>query len=117
MLEGYTRRYALSLPSVRSAAPPTHAPSISLQLHYLAREYPDPSYPIHQKLHACFLGHVGKDRDKVEQGIKKAEFIKKGEGDFDFQCWLTRLTLCMTAELEALYFLRKYRAMKGRYYG
>ncbi|ORY84743.1 NADH-ubiquinone oxidoreductase complex 1/LYR family protein, partial [Leucosporidium creatinivorum] len=65
------------------------------ELQYLAREYPDPNYPIKQKLHNCFLAHVGKDREGVEQGIKKAEFIK--------------------SELEALYFLRKYRAMKGRY--
>jgi hypothetical protein len=50
----------------------------SLQLHYLAREYPDPNYPIHARLHACFLAHVGADEAKLEQGIKKAEFIKKG---------------------------------------
>ncbi|KAK4046928.1 hypothetical protein OIV83_005719 [Microbotryomycetes sp. JL201] len=66
------------------------------ELHYLGREYPDPSYQIHKKLHACFLAHVGADRDKLEQGIAKAQFIKR--------------------ELESMYFLRKYRAMKGRYY-
>ncbi|GAA6060362.1 hypothetical protein JCM10212_004546 [Sporobolomyces blumeae] len=66
------------------------------ELFYLAKEYPDPNYPIHAKLHSCFLAHVGADRAKLEQGIHKAEFIKK--------------------ELEALYSLKKYRAMKGRYY-
>ncbi|GAA5908792.1 hypothetical protein JCM6882_008208 [Rhodosporidiobolus microsporus] len=66
------------------------------ELHYLAREYPDPNYPIHKKLHGCFLAHVGGDEEKVEAGIRKAEFIKK--------------------ELEAMYSLRKYRAMKRNYY-
>ncbi|GAA5972046.1 hypothetical protein JCM11641_002470 [Rhodosporidiobolus odoratus] len=66
------------------------------ELFYLAKEYPDPSYPIHQKLHGCFLAHVGADEKKVEEGIKKAEFIKR--------------------ELEAMYSLRKYRALKRNYY-
>ncbi|SCV73409.1 BQ2448_7335 [Microbotryum intermedium] len=66
------------------------------ELQYLAREYPDKNYPIQKKLHGCFSAFVGADRDKVELGIKRAEFIKK--------------------ELEALYFLRKYRAMKKTYY-
>lgn len=70
--------------------------NLSLQLHYLAREYPDPTYPIHKKLHGCFLAHVGGDRDKVEQGLAKAEYIKR--------------------ELEALYSLKKYRTLKSRYY-
>ncbi|GAA6020535.1 hypothetical protein JCM11491_000786, partial [Sporobolomyces phaffii] len=65
-------------------------------LFYLAKEYPDPNYPIHAKLHACFLAHVGRDAAEVQRGIDKAEFIKK--------------------ELEALYSLKKYRAMKRMYY-
>ncbi|GAA5895493.1 uncharacterized protein JCM6883_001525 [Sporobolomyces salmoneus] len=65
-------------------------------LFYLAKEYPDPNYPIHKKLHGCFLAHVGGDEEKLTEGIKKAEFIKK--------------------ELEAMYSLRKYRAMKKSYY-
>ncbi|GAA5920630.1 hypothetical protein JCM1841_006965 [Sporobolomyces salmonicolor] len=66
------------------------------ELHHLAKEYPDPNYPIHKKLHGCFAAHIGADREKLEQGIKKAEFIK--------------------GELEAMYYLRKYRAMKASYY-
>ncbi|GAA6028763.1 hypothetical protein JCM8097_007383 [Rhodosporidiobolus ruineniae] len=66
------------------------------ELFYLAKEYPDPNYPIHQKLHGCFLAHVGADEKRLEEGIRKAEFIKK--------------------ELEAMYSLRKYRAMKRNYY-
>ncbi|GAA6011751.1 hypothetical protein JCM10207_004232 [Rhodosporidiobolus poonsookiae] len=66
------------------------------ELFYLAKEYPDPSYPIHQKLHGCFLAHVGADEERLRAGIAKAEFIKK--------------------ELEAMYSLRKYRAMKRNYY-
>ncbi|GAA5875750.1 hypothetical protein JCM8547_007057 [Rhodosporidiobolus lusitaniae] len=73
-----------------------HARALYKELYYLGKEYPDPSYPIHQKLHSCFLAHVGADEKKVEEGIRKAEFIKR--------------------ELEAMYSLRKYRAMKRNYY-
>lgn len=48
------------------------------QLHYLGKNYPDPTYPFHKKLHSCFLAHVGGDEEKLEAGIRKAEFIKKG---------------------------------------
>ena len=48
------------------------------QLHFIARDYPDPKYPIHQKLHSCFLAHVGADEAKLRAGIAKATFIKKG---------------------------------------
>ncbi|GAA5942178.1 hypothetical protein JCM3775_001345 [Rhodotorula graminis] len=65
-------------------------------LHLLGKEYPDPAYKIHDRLHRCFLGHVGADAPKLEEGIRKAEYIK--------------------AELEAMYSLRKYRALKQRYY-
>jgi len=37
-----------------------------------------------------------KDEEKIRQGIKRAEFVKK--------------------EIEALYFLKKYRWMKHGYY-
>lgn len=87
-----TKRY---LPPLLPSSPPLRL-TPPIQLHYLARNYPDPTYPIHERLHSCFLAHVGADDAKVEAGILKAEFIKK--------------------ELEALYFLKKYRAMKGRYY-
>ncbi|POY73235.1 hypothetical protein BMF94_3568 [Rhodotorula taiwanensis] len=66
------------------------------ELYYLAKEYPDPNYRCNERLHKCFLAHVGADRDRLEAGIAKADFIKK--------------------ELEAMYSLRKYRALKQRYY-
>ncbi|KAM0748025.1 hypothetical protein T439DRAFT_383074 [Meredithblackwellia eburnea MCA 4105] len=68
------------------------------ELLYMSREYNQgllPDYPIHERLRRCFGAFVGADDDKVREGIKKAEFIQK--------------------ELEALYFLRKYRAMKRRF--
>ncbi|EMS21204.1 uncharacterized protein RHTO_02075 [Rhodotorula toruloides NP11] len=66
------------------------------ELHYLGREYPDPNYRFTERLHKCFGAYVGADRERIEEGLKKAEFIKK--------------------EIEAMYSLRKYRAMKQRYY-
>ncbi|BGP41370.1 LYR motif-containing protein 5 [Rhodotorula kratochvilovae] len=80
-----------SLPQLR-----LRARALYKELYHLGKEYPDPTYGIHARLHRCFLAHVGAERDKVKEGIKKAEFIK--------------------AELEAMYSLRKYRAMKQRYY-
>jgi hypothetical protein len=61
--------------------PPTSPPE---QLFYLAKEYPDPAYPIHQKLHSCFLAHVGADEKKLEEGVRKAEYIKKGAFSLTF---------------------------------
>lgn len=70
---------ALPFPSLSSRSPTYPGQLAPLQLFYLAKEYPDPNYPIHKKLHACFLAHVGGDEEKLTEGIKKAEFIKKGE--------------------------------------
>ncbi len=61
------------------SASPAHLFPLASQLHYLARDYPDPNYPIHQKLHNCFLAHVGADEERLKQGLAKADFIKKGE--------------------------------------
>jgi len=66
------------------------------ELHYLARDYPDPTYDIHGRLRACFGRYVDKSDDEKRKGIERAEFIKK--------------------ELLALYSLKKYRSMKNSYY-
>lgn len=63
------------------------------QLLYLAKNYP--GKPIEKKLHTCFSQFIGGDEAKVLDGIKKAEYIKK--------------------ELEMLYYIKKYRAMKSAY--
>ena len=65
----------------------------SRQLLYLAKNYP--GKPIEKKLHTCFSQFIGGDEAKVLDGIKKAEYIKK--------------------ELEMLYYIKKYRAMKSAY--
>lgn len=87
----------MATPALRLTALKFKARRLYKELHYLGHNYPDPSYPFHTRLHSCFLSHVGGDEEKLEAGIRKAEHIKK--------------------EIEALYFLKKYRAMKGRYYG
>ncbi|KAM6214441.1 electron transfer flavoprotein regulatory factor 1 [Rhynchocyon petersi] len=65
-------------------------------LLYLGREYPKGDY-FKRRLKNVFLKNKDvKDPEKIKELIKRGEFVMK--------------------ELEALYFLRKYRAMKQRYY-
>ncbi|XP_066856686.1 electron transfer flavoprotein regulatory factor 1 isoform X1 [Anser cygnoides] len=66
-------------------------------LLYLGREYPKGADYFRSRLKAAFLKNKDvKDPEKIKQLIARGEFVIK--------------------ELEALYFLRKYRAMKQRYY-
>lgn len=65
------------------------------RLIYLGKAYPDPNF--RKKLHDAFMKNSKEtDARKIKQCIKKGEFVAK--------------------ELEALYSLKKYRAMKSRYY-
>ncbi|NXB39086.1 ETFR1 factor, partial [Eulacestoma nigropectus] len=66
-------------------------------LLYLGREYPKGTDYFRSRLKAAFLKNKDEtDPEKIKQLIARGEFVVK--------------------ELEALYFLRKYRAMKQRYY-
>jgi len=67
------------------------------KLLYLGREYPKGADYFRSRLKAAFLKNKDvKDPEKIKQLIARGEFVMK--------------------ELEALYFLRKYRALKQRYY-
>uniref|UniRef100_A0A8D0HNJ4 Electron transfer flavoprotein regulatory factor 1 n=1 Tax=Sphenodon punctatus TaxID=8508 RepID=A0A8D0HNJ4_SPHPU len=66
-------------------------------LLHLGREYPKGAEYFRAHLKAAFLKNKDvKDPEKIKQLIARGEFVIK--------------------ELEALYYLRKYRAMKQRYY-
>ncbi|XP_062990336.1 electron transfer flavoprotein regulatory factor 1 [Elgaria multicarinata webbii] len=66
-------------------------------LLYLGKEYPKGGNYFRIRLRAAFLKNKDeKDPEKIKQLIARGEFVMK--------------------ELEALYFLRKYRALKQRYY-
>ncbi|XP_020820739.1 electron transfer flavoprotein regulatory factor 1 [Phascolarctos cinereus] len=66
-------------------------------LLYFGREYPKGADYFKRRLKAAFLKNKDvKDPEKIRQLIARGEFVIK--------------------ELEALYFLRKYRAMKQRYH-
>ena len=68
-----------------------------LQLQYLGREYPGGADKFRNKCHQVFMKNSNiKDTHKIDQLIANGEYVVK--------------------ELEALYSLRKYRAMKKRYY-
>lgn len=63
----------------------------------MGREYPGGPEQFRTKCHNAFLRNRNEtDPEKVSQMLKLGEYIVK--------------------ELEALYSLRKYRAMKNRYY-
>lgn len=69
----------------------------SFKLLYLGREYPKGADYFRSRLKAAFLKNKDvKDPEQIKQLIARGEFVIK--------------------ELEALYFLRKYRALKQRYY-
>ncbi|XP_068962382.1 electron transfer flavoprotein regulatory factor 1 isoform X3 [Petaurus breviceps papuanus] len=66
-------------------------------LLYIGREYPKGADYFKRRLKAAFLKNKDvNDPEKIRELIARGEFVIK--------------------ELEALYFLRKYRAMKQRYY-
>lgn len=72
-------------------------PERSFQLQYMGREYPGGPEKFRTKCHNAFLRNRHEtDPVKINNMINLGEYIAK--------------------ELEALYSLRKYRAMKNRYY-
>lgn len=69
---------------------------VLLKLLYLGREYPQGSAYFRERLKSAFLKNKDvTDPKKIQELVARGEFVIK--------------------ELEALYFLRKYRAMKKRY--
>ncbi|CAI5635660.1 LYR motif-containing protein 5A [Oreochromis niloticus] len=66
-------------------------------LLYLGREYPQGAAYFRQRLKSAFMKNKDvTDPEKIKQLVARGDHVIK--------------------ELEALYFLRKYRAMKKRYY-
>ncbi|XP_056373962.1 electron transfer flavoprotein regulatory factor 1 [Hyla sarda] len=66
-------------------------------LLYLGREYPKGEVFFKERLKKAFMKNKDvSDPEKIRELVTRGEFVVK--------------------ELEALYFLRKYRAMKQRYY-
>ncbi|CUS12219.1 unnamed protein product [Tuber aestivum] len=65
-------------------------------LLYLGREYPLGYDYFRPRCHQAFMSQAGEtDPEKVREGIQQAEYVKK--------------------EIEALYRLKKYRALKQSY--
>ncbi|ROL43947.1 LYR motif-containing protein 5B [Anabarilius grahami] len=66
-------------------------------LLFLGREYPKGADYFRDRLRAAFVKNKDvRDPEKIKELISRGEFVVK--------------------ELEALYYLRKYRALKKRYY-
>ncbi|RVX74649.1 hypothetical protein B0A52_01776 [Exophiala mesophila] len=66
------------------------------ELLEMGKHYPLGYEYYRNRLHKAFMSQANlRDEEKIREGIKRAEFVKK--------------------EIEALYFLKKYRSMKQRY--
>ncbi|OCK82421.1 hypothetical protein K432DRAFT_293286 [Lepidopterella palustris CBS 459.81] len=66
------------------------------ELLYLGREYPLGYDYFRSRLHKAFASQANlKDEDQIKKGIERAEFVKK--------------------EIEALYYLKRYRILRQRY--
>ncbi|KAL4910605.1 hypothetical protein BDW74DRAFT_172078 [Aspergillus multicolor] len=70
--------------------------TIYKELLFMGREYPLGYDYFRTRLHRAFSGqsHLQNEED-IRKGIARAEFVKK--------------------EIEALYYLKRYRALKERY--
>nr|CAD2169839.1 unnamed protein product [Meloidogyne enterolobii] len=66
-------------------------------LYFMGKEYPKGSLWFHQRLKNAFIRNKEiEDEEKIKDLIKRGDYVVK--------------------ELESLYQLRKYRALKSRYY-
>jgi hypothetical protein len=66
------------------------------ELLYLGREYPLGYDYFRPRLHKAFASQADlKDEKQIKKGIERAEFVRK--------------------EIEALYYLKKYRTIRQRY--
>lgn len=67
-----------------------------LELLFLGREYPQGFDYYRTRLHKAFASqqHL-EDEEQIKKGIQRAEFVKK--------------------EIEALYYLKRYRTLRQRY--
>ncbi|KAF8539556.1 LYR family protein [Trichophaea hybrida] len=74
----------------------TQVKKIYKDLLYLGRDYPLGYQYFKPRLHKAFMSksHL-RDEDQIRDSLKQAEFVKK--------------------EIEALYYVKKYRAMRERY--
>ncbi|EPS33659.1 hypothetical protein PDE_08621 [Penicillium oxalicum 114-2] len=70
--------------------------NIYRELLWLGREYPLGFQYFRDRLHRAFASQANlTDEDQIRKGIARAEFVKK--------------------EVEALYYLKRYRTLKQRY--
>lgn len=87
---------ALVRPHLLPPRTPCHRDQQGKRQLYLGRDYPLGYKYFQPRLHAAFMSQAHlRDEPAIRRGIERAEFVKK--------------------EIEALYRLKKYRAMRQRY--
>ncbi|KAK3685379.1 LYR family protein [Podospora appendiculata] len=70
--------------------------AIYKELIHLGRDYPQGFDWFRPRLHAAFMANAHlQDEEQIRKGIERAEFVRK--------------------EIEALYYLKRYRTLRKRY--
>ncbi|KAJ5814892.1 hypothetical protein N7474_006669 [Penicillium riverlandense] len=90
------------------------------ELLFLGREYPQGYQWFRTRLHRAFASQASlRDDEEIRKGISRAEFVKKGSlymtathihGDR-----VAKSFQCRYPEIETMYYLKRYRALKQRY--
>ncbi|KAI1753420.1 complex 1 protein [Xylaria castorea] len=71
---------------------------INVELLHLGKEYPLGFSYFRPRLHGAFMANAQiRSEEDIQKGIERAEFVKK--------------------EIEALYYLKRYRTLRKRYDG
>lgn len=89
--------YSIFIPFLVFPPSDTDKLLLFLQLYHLGKDYPAGSDYFHQRLHQAFMKNKDvTDPEKIKELIERGNYVVK--------------------ELEAMYMLKKYRALKSRYY-
>ncbi|ATY62834.1 NADH-ubiquinone oxidoreductase complex 1 LYR family [Cordyceps militaris] len=86
--------------------------AIYKELLYLGREYPLGYGYFRPRLHKAFMAKAGeRDADKIRQGLRQAEYVKKGTS----ACPRTKGKNEIQNADNQKYYLKRYRTLRKRY--
>ncbi|KAG2418215.1 hypothetical protein HFD88_001316 [Aspergillus terreus] len=89
-----------------------------VELLNLGRNYPQGYEYFRNRLHKAFASQAHlNDDEQIRKGIARAEFVKKGMSCSPRVAGTeeSRLMIIRLKEIEALYYLKRYRTLKQRY--
>lgn len=90
--------YSIAMPPPVNSELRRQVINIYKELLNLGKDYPQGQTYFRRRLHAAFSANAGlTDEGAIKKGIERAEFVQK--------------------EIEALYYLKRYRTLRKRYNG